>query len=419
MKHVIALLYVLFALASSTKAQRNEILAPNIASLQVIANNDWMSLPVITLDNGEYVTIGFDELSHVVHRYCYKIEHCEADWTTSEELFESDFVNGFATGNTIDDAEQSINTNTLYTHYAFTLPNDKCAPRLSGNYRVTVYDENNDSQPVLTACFMIVEPGMKVGLSVTSNTDIDINHSHQQVSMSVDYGGLRVTDPATQIRTVILQNERWDNAVVNAKPQYVRSDGLMWDHNRDLIFPAGNEYRKFEMLDVTHTTMGLESIKWDGQQYHAWVWPDEPRPSYVYDEDANGAFVIRNSDNEEINTTSDYAIVHFRLRSPRLGNDIYLNGNWTNDRFLPAYRMEWNAEKQQYEGAVPLKQGYYSYQYLQMTSDGTLQPIPSEGSFYQTENKYQALIYYRGQGQRTDRLVGYGEVGMKPDGSNQ
>ena len=324
MKHVIALLYVLFALASSTKAQRNEILAPNIASLQVIANNDWMSLPVITLVNGEYVTIGFDELSHVVHRYCYKIEHCEADWTTSEELFESDFVNGFATGNTIDDAEQSINTNTLYTHYAFTLPNDKCAPRLSGNYRVTVYDENNDSQPVLTACFMIVEPGMKVGLSVTSNTDIDINHSHQQVSMSVDYGGLRVTDHATQIRTVILQNERWDNAVVNAKPQYVRSDGLMWDHNRDLIFPAGNEYRKFEMLDVTHTTMGLESIKWDGQQYHAWVWPDEPRPSYVYDEDANGAFVIRNSDNEEINTTSDYAIVHFRLKSPRLGNDIYL-----------------------------------------------------------------------------------------------
>lgn len=329
MKHVIALLYVLFALASSAQAQRNEILAPNIASLQVIANNDWMSLPVITLDNGEYVTIGFDELSHVVHRYCYKIEHCEADWTASEELFESDFVNGFATGNTIDDAEQSINTNTLYTHYAFTLPNDKCAPRLSGNYRVTVYDENNDSQPVLTACFMIVEPGMKVGLSVTSNTDIDINHSHQQVSMSVDYGGLRVTDPATQIRTVILQNERWDNAVVNAKPQYVRSDGLMWDHNRDLIFPAGNEYRKFEMLDVTHTTMGLESIKWDGQQYHAWVWPDEPRPSYVYDEDANGAFVIRNSDNEEINTTSDYAIVHFRLKSPRLGNDIYLNGNWT------------------------------------------------------------------------------------------
>lgn len=158
MKHVIALLYVLFALASSTKAQRNEILAPNIASPQVIANNDWMSLPVITLDNGEYVTIGFDELSHVVHRYCYKIEHCEADWTASEELFESDFVNGFATGNTIDDAEQSINTNTLYTHYAFTLPNDKCAPRLSGNYRVTVYDENNDSQPVLTACFMIVEP---------------------------------------------------------------------------------------------------------------------------------------------------------------------------------------------------------------------------------------------------------------------
>ncbi len=412
MNRLTALLFCFFALTAS--AQRNEIVAPNIASLQVIANGDWMRLPVITLNNGEYVTIGFDELSHVVRRYCYKIEHCEADWTTSEELFESDYVAGFASGNTIEDTEQSINTNSLYTHYSFTLPNDRCAPRLSGNYRVTVYDENDGSQPVLTACFMIVDPAMRVGLSVTGNTDTDINHRHQQVDMTVDFGNLRVTSPATQIHTVVMQNGRWDNAVVNAQPQYVRGDGLTWTHCRDLIFPAGNEYRKFEMLDVGHTTMGLESMKWDGQQYHAWVWTDEPRPSYVYDEDANGAFCIRNSDNVEINTTSEYVTVHFRLKAPRQNNDIYLNGNWTNDRFLPAYRMQWNDATQLYEGAVRLKQGYYSYQYLQMMPDHTLQPVPSEGSFYQTENAYQALVYYRGQGERTDRLVGYQSLPPAP-----
>ena len=412
MNRLTALLSCFFVLTAS--AQRNEIVAPNIASLQVIANGDWMRLPIITLNNGEYVTIGFDELSHVVRRYCYKIEHCEADWTTSEELFESDYVAGFASGNTIEDTEQSINTNSLYTHYSFTLPNDRCAPRLSGNYRVTVYDENDGSQPVLTACFMIVDPAMRVGLSVTGNTDTDINHRHQQVDMTVDVGSLRVTSPAAQIHTVVMQNGRWDNAVVNAQPQYVRGDGLTWTHCRDLIFPAGNEYRKFEMLDVGHTTMGLESMKWDGQQYHAWVWTDEPRPSYVYDEDANGAFCIRNSDNVEINTTSEYVTVHFRLKAPRQNNDIYLNGNWTNDRFLPAYRMQWNDATQLYEGAVRLKQGYYSYQYLQLMPDRTLRPVPSEGSFYQTENAYQALVYYRGQGERTDRLVGSVVAGLVP-----
>ena len=30
-----------------------------------------------------------------------------------------------------------------------------------------------------------------------------------------------------------------------------------WTHCRDLIFPAGNVYRKFEMLDMNHTTMVL------------------------------------------------------------------------------------------------------------------------------------------------------------------
>lgn len=407
MTRLTALLLCLFALTAH--AQRNEIIAPNIASLQVIANDDWMAMPIITLGQGEHVTIGFDELSHVEHRYCYRIDHCEADWTTSTELFESDYVNGFASGNLINDNEQSINTNTIYTHYAFTLPNDKCAPRIGGNYRVTVYDENDDSQPILTACFMVVEPRMRVGLSITGNTDIDINHRYQQVEMTVDYGALRVTRPSEQIHTVVMQNGRWDNAVINAQPQYVRGDGLSWSHCRDLIFPAGNEYRKFEMLDVTHTTMGLESMRWDGHDYHAYVWTDEPRPSYVYDEDANGAFCIRNSDNEENNTTSEYINVHFRLKAPRQANDIYLNAAWTNDRFLPMYKLHWNDATQLYEATVRLKQGYYSYQYLQLMPDGSFQPLPSEGSFYQTENKYQALVYYRGQGERTDRLVAVDE----------
>ena len=45
-----------------------------------------------------------------------------------------------------------------------------------------------------------------------------------------------------------------------------------------------------------------------------------------------------------------------------------------------------------------------------MNPDGTITTMPTEGDFYQTENSYQALIYYKGTGERTDRLVGYQTV---------
>lgn len=409
MKHFsLLLLFVGFVLSAA--AQRHEVLSDNIASLQVVVNDDWTSLPVITLGGDDVLHVDFDELSHNYHRYCYRIEHCEADWTISDGLLESDYVQGFAGGNTIDDLEESLNTNQLYTHYSLSLPNEKCRLKMSGNYKLTVYDENHDDEPVLVACFMVVEPVMAVGMEVTTDTDLGVNRLYQQVGLRLDYGSVRVTDPASQVKTVVMQNGRWDNAVVGAKPQMVSADGLAWSHCRDFIFQGGNEYRKFEMLDVTHTTMGMEAVEWDGERYHAILWTDEPRPNYVYDEDADGAFLIRNSDNVEIDYTCEYMMVHFRLKSPRLPSDVYLNGAWTQDRFLPQYQMLWNDEAQQYEADVWLKQGYYNYQYLAVRADGTAAPVPSEGCFHQTENEYQALVYFRAPGDRTDRLVGYGRV---------
>ena len=407
MKKAIFFLSLVFICNLNICAQRNEILDKNIASLQVVANKDWLSLPIITLNSNDFVNISFDDLTHEYHRYCYKIEHCEADWQTSSALFESDYIDGFASGNTIDDIQESTNTVQLYTHYNISFPNNKCRPKISGNYRVTIYDENDEKHVVCRAYFMIVEPSMAVHLNVTTNTDIDINGKHQQVEMAVDYGNNIVSNPQTQIKTVVMQNSRWDNAVVNARPQYIKANGLQWIHCKDFIFDGGNEYRKFETLDVTHTTMGLESINWDGHNYHAWIWTDEPRPSYIYDKDANGAFLIRNSDNINNDVNSDYIITHFRLKTPQIPYPIYINGFFTNNRFLSQYEMKWNEKNQQYEGELLLKQGYYSYQYLMMKPEGKLKPVPSEGNFYQTENTYQALIYFKANGDRTDRLVGY------------
>ena len=392
-------------------AQRNRILNPDIASLQVVAGNNWLSMPVIALGEGVPVNIAFDDLTHEYRRYAYKVEHCNADWSTSGDLFVSDYIDGFNADNVIEHVEQSINTNVLYTHYRFQIPNERCKLKMSGNYRVTIYDANDDDKAVAECCFMVVEPRMGIKLSVDANTDKGINSRWQQVAMEVKYGsGLSVTDVQRQIYTVVMQNGRWDNAVVNAKPQFVMGDGLRWSHNAQLVFEAGNEYRKFEMLDVRHANMGVEKIDWDGKEYHAYLWPDEPRGSYVFDEDANGAFYIRNGGNRENNSTSEYVHVHFTLRSPRLEGGVFVNGVWTNDQLAAPYKMQYDEGAQCYRLSLLLKQGYYSYQYMWQKPNGQIATVPSEGSFYQTENRYQALVYYRKLGERADRLVGFAEI---------
>lgn len=390
-------------------AQRNEIKSERIATLQVVAGDDWLSPPVITLGSEDAITISFDDMTHEYHRYAYRIEHCEADWTTSAELFTSDYCEGFNDGNTIEDVKNSINTNILYTHYRLKIPNERCNIKMSGNYRVTIYDDNT-SEEVATACFMVVDQRVGLQLGATTNTDIDTNGSHQQIEMKINYAGLKVNNPRLEIKTVVMQNGRWDNAVINAEPQYIMADGLQWTHNKQLIFNGGNEYRKFETLDVSHATMGLESVKWDGKDYHAYVWTDEPRNSYVYDEDANGAFYVRNSDNIENDYISEYVYVHFALKTPPTDNDIYINGVWTNDQFLPKYRMIYNPQNGLYENVLLLKQGYYSYNYLVKNGDGSFSPLQSEGNFCYTENKYQCLVYYKAAGDRTDTLVGYRQI---------
>ncbi len=413
MVHRIVFSVIVFLLLSSiAKGQNNRILSPSVSTLQVVVEDDWLSMPIMDLRGQDCINISFDDMSHEYKRYAYRVEHCDANWEPSTELFPSDFCEGFSDGNIIDDFSESINTNELYTHYKVAFPNDKCRLKMAGNYRVIIYDENTKDTAAI-ACFGIVDQLVTIRLEATSNTDIDVNGKHQQVNIVLDYGNLRVTNPSTEISTKIYQNGMTLMGVKNPTPQTISHTGLHWFHNRDLIFEAGNEYRKFEVLDVSHTTMGLESIGWDGHQYHAYVWPDEPRPNYIYDEDANGAFYIRNSDNIENDYASQYVWVHFQLKIPRYPYPIFLNGKWTNDQLTEDYEMEYNDISHCYEKKILLKQGYYSYRYLSLDSQGRVHPLPSEGNFYQTENTYQCLIYYRGQGERTDRLVGYQQIQLR------
>lgn len=401
---------ILLVLPLPNIAQRHEIYSPTVATLQVVANDNWQSLPIINLNSKEWIDVGFDDFSHQHKRYTYTIKHCEADWTISDNLFSSDFIDGFAENNTIDDIKESVCTNVLYTHYHVRLPNEKCQFKMSGNYKMEVYNDE-DGEKVLNAFFMILDNQVSVQMEVSTNTDLDINNCHQQLSIQMNYRALNVVDPEQEIKTVIMMNNRWTTARTNIKPQYIMSDGLKWIHNKDLIFDAGNEYHKFEILDISHPTMGIERIEWDGNHYQVFPFIAEFRQNYLYDEDANGGYCIRNSENINKDNTSEYVFVNYRVSCPKaVRGNVYLNGSWTNDRLEPQYEMIYDKEKKLYTATILQKQGYYNYQLLWIDDSNTIRLLPTEGNYFQTENSYQSLIYYRGRGERTDLLVGYQEV---------
>ncbi len=402
MKHIILSSIFCLSCHVAAFAQQNQIFSDDYRSLQLAVEGDPLLPPVLDMTKHQHLTIEFDEMSHDYHRLIYRIEHCNADWTPTDGLFESDYLVGF-NDQPIDDYENSFNTSQLYTHYRLTLPNSETRMRLSGNYRVTIFDDEDMESPILKTEFCLVEPSMSILPVLSGNTDIDFNRNHQQLSYSVSYGNNRVVDPQRELHTVVMQNRRQDNRVVDLRPNIQNDRGVEFTHRRQLIFPAGNEFHKFEILDVEKPGLNVDNMRWHEPYYHATLYADRPARNYVYDEDQNGAFVMRtDNDLEEDATESEYLWVHFTLQMPQpLSSDVYVWGQWSNGSFNPACRMQWNEESHQYEASIYLKQGYYNYKYL--CEDGT----SPDGDFYETENEYIVLVYHRPQAGRYDRLVGY------------
>ena len=72
-------------------------------------------------------------------------------------------------------------------------------------------------------------------------------------------------------------------------------------------------------------------------------------------------------------------------------------------------KMEYNSENGVYEKAIMIKQGFTNYQYILAYDKGNIDEKNAiDGNFHITENDYFALVYYRENNQRYDRVIGKG-----------
>lgn len=387
---------------------QNRVLRDDIRTLRTELAGTLAPMPVLQLRSGDRVKVSFDQMSHEGRRFFYRVLHCNFDWHPTDGLFPNEFIEANEEDIWIDKGIESQNTTTLYTHYQFNFPSGEARPLISGNYLLTIYDDSSDHpEAVAEVRVRIVEPLVGVSGRVVTNTDVDWNAAHQQVEMEVKADGLG-GDLRNGLRTIVVQNSRSDNAAVDVPPTAQMGNALLWQHARGLIFEAGNEYRRFELLSVRTPGLRVQRLQWFPPYYHATIAEDEMRRSYLMQGDRNGTAVIRNTDNLDSDTESDYVLTHFTLEGEALPNTaVFLSGQWTVGGLQPEYEMHYNAERRAYEGALLLKQGYYNYIYLsrqQGRQSGST--AHTEGNFYQTTNDYLILVYARVAADRYDRLVG-------------
>lgn len=388
---------------------RQGILAPTFRTLQVQYMADPFAPPVINLNApGERIVVSFDELADERRYLRYSLEHCDASWRP-EGLVDSEFLDSFNEG-TVEDVDYSRATVVHYVHYSITIPNDEMRITRPGNYLLKVYDERDPDETLLQARFGVCDFTMPVKASVSSRTDIDSNVAHQQVAVRVDTRHLAPDDPFSDLRVVITQNGRPDNEVVLVTPQRINGQEIVYEHLRPLIFPSGNEYRRFDISSVNYPGLGVDHIVHDAPVYNALLAVDYPRAEagYLYDSTQRGHYVVRSVGADDSDTEADYVLTHFSLSMPPLaGYDVFLDGDFTSRRFDHLSRMVYNHATGAYEQSLLLKQGAYNYQYLAIPSGAEAGlTAPVEGDMYQTVNEYTVKVYYRPRGERADRLVG-------------
>lgn len=390
-------------------SQVEEVNPPNyIKTITFKSNSSELGeIPIIRLGDPFYLE--FDVLLPTEPDFYYKIEHYDYDWKESQ-LVRTEFLLGVDNFR-IQDYRNSFNTFQLYSHYRLAIPNQQTKSlKVSGNYILSIHDSSDNI--VFTRKFMIYEDIVIPGISIKRSRDVSKIETKQTVDLEI-LGGSKLNNPLQTVSAVIIQNRNLNTAIKNLKPQYTLGDKLIYRYINETAFDGGNEYLFFETKDVRAASIGVQYIDLK-DLYHSYLFVNRSRADlpYTFFPDINGRFKITAIDREDVSVEADYTEVHFRLNHEKFtnGERVYVYGNYNNYALDTYNELIYNPNNNLYETQFKLKQGFYNYKYIVVNKDGALDEGRISGNFWQTENNYKVLVYYRDLGTRYDRIVGFNEI---------
>jgi len=392
---------------------KNGSLNTQIKTLLCHKKSDELSFPILKLNTDNQLLVSFDDLDADIKDYYYTIIHCNADWTASD-LMKSEYINGF-TDEPITDYEFSFNTLQTYTHYTFNFPGDELKPILSGNYVFKIYKEGGEI--IAYKRFMILETKLTIEAQVKRSSLARERDTKHEIDFTIKHPNLLIADPFSDIKVIVKQNNKEDNAITGLTPIYVKNNELVYDYEDKNTFLGNNEFRHFDIKSLRFQSDRIKAITYDSSYNHVYLYTDKKRTfdRYSIEPDINGNFLIKSQEGWKTSIEADYAFVHFTLPVDEISyGDMYIIGGFSDWQLRNEFKLKYNAKQKKYEGKMYLKQGYYNYHYaLDDTITKQVDISFIEGTHYQTRNDYYVYVYYRSLGGRYDRLLGFLKASSK------
>lgn len=388
----------------------DQIYDHDITSVQLYSDVYQMGFPIFTLKSGEQLTLAFDDLQGEGRYFKYTFIHCSHDWKP-DGMNQIEYLDGFQEDE-ITDYSYSLNTLQNYVHYRLQFPGDMMRITRSGNYILYVYEDEPD-HPVLTRRFMVIEP-LQAGISASVHraSDVNVMHEKQEVDFVANTGSWVVRNPAQHLHATILQNGRWDNAIMGLRYRAGKPGEYSFDYDDNSnVFNGGSEFRAFDLKSLKYNGTRIVSCGLERGRNVAYVVEDMARPfgPYVSGTTAAGKCFYKTEDFDGENR-EEYVHTFFTLRSDYSleGGKVYVYGQLTDWRIVPEAEMKYNPAIQSWETCLYLKQGFYNYQYV-FVPDGKTEIDETfiEGNHWETGNEYVILLYLLDEGGAYDRLIGY------------
>ena len=379
--------------------------AQNIKTIQLRSLQENNFSAIVPL--GTALVLSFDDLDADSKEYQYKIEHMTHDWQKSR-LLSSQYINGFDQ-NYINNVTNSFNTFQSYSHYEVKIPNVNTVITKSGNYLLSVIDASNEV--VFTRRFVLYEDLTTIGVSVVRSRNTKTVNTQQTIQFSVNHPNIQINNPGLEINVAIIKNNNWNETISNLQPTFFKPNQLLYTYTNKTNFWGDNEYLNFDSKIIRNKSLNIVKItKDDVFNHYLYPYVYNEFLEYTYNPDINGQFVIRTLEGNNNDTEADYALMHFTLQVDEMftEKEVYVYGAFNDFSISDTNRMYFNPNTNTYNASILLKQGFYNYTYATIGADGLVNTHQINGSFFETENQYTVIAYYKPFGSLYDRVIGVG-----------
>ncbi|MFW6157697.1 MAG: type IX secretion system plug protein domain-containing protein [Balneolaceae bacterium] len=378
---------------------------PNeIRSLRLYRSETPGSIPAIELDSNQELTLSFDHLDSTPRQFTIEIEHAAKNWEESS-LDPHFFVDGF-NELYMDYGQRSYTQRPAYRHYEYRFPNDEMQFKISGNYWLKVFDEEDDRLLFTLPFFVHENKGTLESRVETEYARREDLRRQDRLFSSYRYPEI-VEFPQFDLAFRYVQNQFWG--------RYREVRNFDTSEPGTVNFHLSSE--EAFLGDYEFNVLDLRSFQVDGRRILS-VEPEYTPPRVILQRDVEEfADVSTINDHSRFgrpvgDRDASYADVRFELEtssSIEADEKIYLVGDFNGWQINEQNLMQFDEETESWKGRALIKEGEYAYKYV-VLADGELQDLALDRAFTFTRQHYTTLVYFEDPRNHYDRLLNIHEI---------